>query len=288
MENLDFVLILKEVSYHPSSYITKLKGMFEDPSIITVNKKDGLKHYRKRPMFDEKYLVIFEDVKRLKENLDDIRLGIMFPIVVVQNDSQVDDARFICTAAKVRYKIMNNEFTASDAFHLIQREASEEVPESICKAIVSQVGLNPMRIITAVSVCEQVGYTKSNIEKYVDKWMYGNVRGVIECLLGVARSKKAIKNSLLYLYINRHWFNTVRKNIITELDAILAIYKDKLEGELSDTTMIDYIETKHIPRARVEYASRLFDKVSIASLFKLREQVKVVSLLDLILSLSPE
>ena len=284
--DLDFVLILQEVSYHPNSYITKLKGFFENPSVIVVSKKDALKNIKKKPMFDERYLVLFEDIRLFKANMDDFKFSLMFPVVVVPSAVQVEDVRFLCGAGKLRYKIMVNEFTKAHAYSLIQSEASEEVSQSICDAIISHVGLNPIRIITAISVCEQVGYKKSNIEKYIDKWTYTDLRSVIDCLLGVPKSKKAIKNALLYLYLNRHWFNTVRKNLISEVDAVLKIYKDRLDGVLNDSTTIEYIEINHVPRARIHYANSLFSKVSISALFRLREQLKSASIFDLTIALS--
>ena len=146
--------------------------------------------------------------------------------------------------------------------------------------------MNPLRIITAVSVCEQMGYTRAVVEKYIDKWVYPDLRKLIECLLGVPPSARAVSSSLRYLHLNRHWYSSVRRNIEDELDSVLEIYKDKISGNLYSEALYNYIEEKRVTRARVMFALRLFERVSIASIFALREFIKNASLVDVVLQLS--
>lgn len=282
----EFVLLLREVAYHPKSYMTKLASQFEISSVVRITKKDGLRAYAAPPLFDEKYLVIFEDLHLFKDAYSQINFKTMFPVLLIEGKDALEDAKFLMTEKKIPYKVYYNEFTRDMAYELVRDNASEEVSENFCKAVVRQVGLNPLRIITAVGVCSQVGYTTAALEKYVDKWVYLDVRRLIECLLGVAESNAAYRHAMLYLYHNRHWYKSVKKRVIDELDEILDLYKAKLAGELRGSNVLNYVETHGITRSRVVYASKLFERVSIATIVALREFVNTASLIEVVLKIS--
>ena len=282
----DFVLLLQEVQYHPKSYLEKLNSMFEVPSVIRVMRKEELRRITKPPLFDEKYLVLFDDIQLFEANRAFISFNLMFPVLHVESARQMDDAKFICKEHGLPFSVFQNIFSKEDAAQLIQAHATTAVSDDVCKAIVRQVGLNPLRIITAVSVCEQMGYTRAVVEKYIDKWVYPDLRKLIECLLGVPPSARAVSSSLRYLHLNRHWYSSVRRNIEDELDSVLEIYKDKISGNLYSEALYNYIEEKRVTRARVMFALRLFERVSIASIFALREFIKNASLVDVVLQLS--
>ena len=282
----EFVLLLQEVNYHPNSYLEKLDSKFESPSIIRVTKKEELRKVTKPPLFDEKYLVLFDELKLFQENRAYLSLKLMFPVLHVESKSALDDAVFYMKEYNIPYKIFCNVFTEEEAKSLIYSQASQDVSESVCKAIIRQVGLNPLRIITAVGVCEQMGYSVSTVEKYIDKWMYPDIRKLIECLLGVPSNGRAVQYSMRYLHLNRHWYRFVRKNIVDELDSVLDVYKDKLNGDLYNENMYNYLEEKRVTRARVMFALKLFDRVSISTVFALREFVKNSNLVDIVLRLS--
>lgn len=280
-----FVLLLQEVAYHTRSYLTKLYRKFEITSVVHIHGKEELKKYNKGPIFDDRYLVIFENAKIFESNKAYLSFDIMFPVVHVETVSQLEDAEFICKELNISYKIFRNLFTRDDAFKLIQSHAGENVSDDFCKAVVKQVGLSPLRIITALGVCDQLGYTTKIIEKYVDRWVYPDTRKLVECLLGVPCSVSAVRSSLLYLQINRHWYRYVQKILLDELDTILQVYKDKLTGNLCSDSIFVYIESQHITRARVMFALRLFEKVSISTVFALREFIKTASLMEVALRL---
>lgn len=281
-----FILLLQEVKYHPRSYMSKLDARFETPSIVRITRKEELRKITKAPLFDEKYLVIFESIKAFEDNLAFLSFAHMFPVLHLETASQIEDAKFLCKEFSIPYKVYNNKFTREDAIALIQENASETVSDAVIKAIIRQVGLSPLRIMTAVGVCEQMGYKVSTVERYIDKWIYPDLRKLIECLLGVPSSKTAMHNAMRYLHLNRHWYRYVKRNLIDELNTVLEVYKAKLSGELYSENLYAFIEEEHITRARVMFGLKLFENVSIASVFALREFLVKASLMDVVLRLS--
>lgn len=281
----DFVLLLQEIKYHPNSYMDKLYAQFEVTSIVHISRKDELKKYTKAPLFDEKYLVIFDDLRVFENNKTYISFKTMFVILRVESASQLDDARFFCREHKLLYKIYRNMFTREEAMELIQKQATQQASDAFCKAVIKQTGLNPLRIITALSVCEQLGYSVEIIDKYIDKWMYPDIRKLIECLLGAPPSAAAVRASATYLLINRHWYRYVKKTLLEELDMLLDVYRDKLAGVVGSEDMLAYLDEKKLTRARVLYALKLFEKVSITSVFALREFIKSAQLMEVALRL---
>jgi len=210
----------------------------------------------------------------------------MMPVLRVENRSQLDDAMFYLNEAKVPYRIYHNDFKREDAIAFVHSQSRERVSESFCKAVVAQVGCSPLRIMTAIGVCDQMGYSVATLQKYVDKWVYLDKRKVIECLLGVPRSGAAVRSAALYLQNNRHWYKSVAKDLVEELSTILQVYKDHLDGTLRSDTMFEYVEEKQMTRAQVTYALSLFERVNIATVFALREFIKTASLLEVVVLLA--
>ena len=288
MSDSGHVLILHEVSYHPQSYLQKLTAMFEVTSIVHVRRKDELRRLNKKPLFNEKYLVIFDDLEVFESNRTLLSYTSMVPILHVDSRSQLDDAKFICEGNNIPYKVYFNDFTRQQAMRFIQDHASCQVSDAVCKAMIRQTGLSPLRLLVAIGVCEQVGYSESKVQKYVDKWVYPDVRKLIQCLLGRPPSKKAVLSSIAYLHTNRHWYRYTKKHILDELDTVLEVYKAKLAGRIEDQQLFNFVEESKITRARVTYALKLFSSVSIATVFALREFIKSASLMEVVLRLEQE
>lgn len=279
------VLLIREVQYHPHSVLPRLTARFETNSIVRVSRKEELRRYNKPPLFDEKYLVYFTDLKTFENNKPFISFNFMFVVVHVEGRAQLEDAKFLCKQFNFPYNIYDNDFTRDDAKTLIQSQATQPVTEDVMKAIIRQVGLSPIRIITAVGVCEHLGYSRSTIERYVDKWVYSDVRKLIECLLGVPKSTSVLNSCRRFLHLNRHWYKYTKQNIVYELNFVLMIYRDKIDGHISEESLYDYMEEKRVTRARVMYALRLFEKVSITSVLALREFITNASLMEVVLRL---
>lgn len=281
-----FVLLLHEVAYHPNSYLAKLTSMFEVTSVIKITRKEMARKYRSKPIFDEKYLLIFDDVKVFEQNCPEISFVTTFPVVHVEAQTQLDDAVFFCKTSGVPYKIYKNAFTKEQAFEFIATNSKQRVSNSFCKAVVKQTGLSPLRIMTALAVCEQMGYTEAVIDKYVDKWVYPDVRKLIECLLDVPRSASAVRASVQYLSLNRFWYRHVKRIILDELSYVVDIFEAKMSGLLGESNLLVFLDTHNITRARVMYALRLFDRVSITAVIGLREYIKSATLMDVIIKLT--
>lgn len=254
-------------------------------SIVTITGKDMLKKYKKKPLFGNKYLVLFEDVKVFEQNAVYINFETMFVVVQVETNGQLEDAKFVCTSAKLPFKVYLNKFTKDDAIKLMRAQAKTELSNAFCEAVIRQTGLNPLRITTAMDVCSSLGYTASVVERYVDKWTFTDLHKVIDALLGIG-TKTAVKSSCLYLHQNRYWYNRyTKKRLLDEIETIYQIYCDKMAGLVSNEDMLSYLEEKKLTRNKVVYALRLYETVSIASIFALREFIKSATPLEVALRL---
>lgn len=287
MEGTAYVLVLQEVELHPHSYLSKLEGAFETPSIAHIHSKDGLKRYTFPPVYDAKYLVLFESFKVFEANLAFIHLDFMFPVVLCSSKSQSEDARYLCLEKKIPCRTFVNQFAKEDATDLIRDLATEEVSDSFCKTLITRVGLSPRRIVSAMMVCEQVGYSTSNISKYVDKHSYIDIYDVIESLLGICSSGAQMKRACLYIHQNRLWYRKFTKQaLIKEAELLLKLYQDITQGILTEYTMREYIEQERVSRYRVLYAFDLYGRVSYVSLLGLKQFLEQAGILEVALQLS--
>lgn len=265
----------------------KLEASFEQPSIVHIRSKDGLRRYNTPPVFDKKYLVIFENKKILDSNMPFIQMDFMFPVITCASRGQSDDIRYLCAEKKELCRTFVNAFKRSDALDLIRDLATEKVSDSFCEALVARVGLSPQRIISAMMVCEQVGYSTSNITKYVDKYNYIDIYDVIESLLGICRFGSQRKRAALYIHQNRLWYNKFTKqSLLREIDLLLKLYQDITNGSLTEYTLGVYIEREHIPRYRAIYAVDLYERVPFVTLMSLKQFLEKASLMEVVLRLS--
>ena len=281
------VLLLQEAALHPNSVIKTLEDKFEKPSIAFVTKRDGLRQYTKPPIYDDKYLVIFEDVRTFISNLPYVKLAIMFVVVVCPSKSMIEDAKAACINAKVGYSIYTNRFDKQNAYILINNLATVQPTKTFCDALISRVGLSPTRLVSAIMICEQVGYKVKNINSYIDKYVYIDVLDVIESLLGICKSAAQKRRAALYLHMNRLWYKRFTKDIITsEIKSLLDIYYDLVEGKLTYYSVQDYLENNRVSRRKVMYTFSLYEKVSLIELVALYHFVKEASLLEIVMKLS--
>lgn len=282
----DTLCILQEVAMHPHSKLTQMEEAFEKPSILHISSKDGLRAYTKPPVFDKNYLVIFDSVRILESNFGQIKWRFMFPVLVCKSKSMVTDAKALCQEKGVSYKVFVNPFEKPDAMDLIRSVASVQVSDSFCKALISRVGLNPTRLISGSMVCEQVGYSTSNISKYIDKYTYIDVYDVIDVLLGVVKSAAQRKRASMYLHLNRIWYKRYTKDVlVSEVDTLIKIFLDSLSGALTIYNLNDYLEDNHVSRFKVLHATELLEKKSINELYALRQFLNSASLLEVAMRL---
>lgn len=282
-----YILVLREPPLHPHSYLCKLEESFEKPSIAHVYGRDGLRAYMTPPVYDDKYLVIFENPRALESNLAYLKYDIMFPVVVCGTKGELEDMRYLCKSKGLTYKVFENKFEKQDAIDMIMELATEEVPKTFCEALVSRVGLSPKRIISAMMVLEQVGYKTVNISKYVDKYRYTDIYEVIESLLGICKSGAHRRRVALFLHQNRLWYDKyTKKSLLREVDLLLKLFSDITDGTLCEYTLHEYVEKEQVSRYRALYAVDLYESVPYATLLSLKMFLEKAKLLEVVLHLA--
>lgn len=287
MDDKGYVLIIQEVPLHPHSYLDRLEEAFERPSIVHVHSKEGLRKYDTPPVYDERYLVVFDSKKILESNLNYIKLDFMFPVVMCASKGVTDDVRYLLQDKKIPFRIFLNKFKKADGVDLVRDLATEPVSTSFCEALVSRVGLSPQRIISGMMVCEQVGYSTGNISKYVDKYTHIDLYDVIESLLGICKSMAQRKRAALYIHQNRHWYKRyTRQSLLREVELLLKLYSDITEGVLTEYTLHDYVEAERVQRYRALYAFDLYERVSYVTLLSLKQFIEDATILEVALRLS--
>lgn len=281
------VLILQEVPLHPHTVLKQLEECFEKPSIVRVSRRDGLRQYNKPPIYDDCYLVLFEDKRIFESNINYLRLDFMFPVVICPSKNMTASVKEVCQEKNVPFSIYVNAFTKEVAEDFIRELASVPVTKEFCETLRRRVGLSPQRIISAVMVCEQVGYKVSNITKYVDKYVYIDVYDVIESLLGICKSKAQVGRAALYIHLNRFWYaKYTRALLVSEVSTLIQVYRDLLDGTLTAYTMQEYEMEKNIPRYRIMYAIDLYERINLNELLTLEQFLSEASILEVAMKLS--
>lgn len=280
------VIILHEVNMHPNSLLLKLEKGFERPSIVHIVSKEGLKSYSTPPIYDPYYLVLFDSVKMFEGNLASLHLEYMLPVISCTSKKVVEDAKTICQDHDIPFRLCENKFTKEDAYNFVRTLASVSVSQTFVETLVRRVGLSPQRIVSAVMICEQVGFTTANISKYVDKHIYIDSLDVIESLLGVCTSQAQRRRAATYLEMNRVWYAKYTKSVLLkEVATLITLFNALVDGSLTAFTVRDYGEQNKIPHHKVMYAIELFGKVSLYDLIYLQRYITMASLLELVLQL---
>lgn len=281
------VLVVQESPMHPQSVCAHLRQQFEQPSVLQVVNREQLRSLTTRPVYDDRYLVIFEDLRSFKSNLTFLKLDIMLPLVICSSKSMREDAVALCQEKSVPFKVYINAFKKEDAYLMIAELATEKVSRAFCDTLVRRVGLNPQRIVSAIMVLEQVGYKTSNITRYVDKNIYIDVMDVIESLLGICSSQAQIKRAALYVHMNRLWYNKyTRRRLLSELDTIAQLYQHFLDGTLTIYNVSEYSEEHRVSRHKILYVGNLLERKSLLDILALRQFISKASILEVALHLT--
>lgn len=280
-------LLVQEVEMHPASLLDKLRVKFEAPDVIQVNSKTSLRSYVKPPIFDSNYLVVFTSVRLLEENLPFLKLEFMLPIIMCSNRNMLEEAKRLLIKKQFSFSVYVNKFQKEDAIAFIYSLAATEVSNTFCETLVRRVGLSPRRIISAMLVCEQVGYSADNIAKYVDKYVYIDIYDVIYSLLFVSKSNAQRKRASLYLHRNRFWYNTyTRQLLLDELTSIEKVYCDIVTGVLTPMTHDEYLHENQLSNYRLNYAIELYDIVSLNAVQELKQFIQLSTLLEVAMRLN--
>lgn len=260
------VTILKEQEYQPNSVVDKIVSRFEQTSVVTITRKDQIREIKGSPAFDAVYLVLFKTVSLFKSNAPGIRLQTMWPVVMCNSKQQVTEARLICDSVELPYKIIVNDFDREQAMAMIYSVAKEKVSESFAKNIIRLVGLSPSRIISALGICDAVGYTVAAANKYVDKYRRYDIHDTVRVILGACQSSAQYKRGMYNIELSIPWFRTYKKRVVKELRVIRQLYSDILEGELRSETLLSYCDSARVTLGQAMFALDLFNTVSLSSL----------------------
>lgn len=276
------VLLLREIQGHTESIWDDLSSKFEKPSIKVIHSEEQFDRLlRVKPIFDPMFLILFENVRLVKKCLPKFDGSGMFIVIKVPSNSQVEEVKGYLSASGINYKFCDNPYTKAMAIDYLFCLSGQKLSDNFCSNLLSKTGLNPERIRSAVEVCEQLGFKKSVVDKYVDRWMFEDTRGIVSVIVGKKVSGAQSRRIAQYLYNNRHWFRYIRTRVVKEFDLLVQVYRAKLSGLLSSDDVLDF-EVSH---SEVLFAIDLFTSINLGRLMAGREFAKSMTLADLSIKL---
>lgn len=270
--NNDKVLVILEPVNHPNSILPNIKSRVETLSIINVHSSRRVEEINSPPIYNDKYLLIFDDLKVFTSSIPYVKLNIMFPVMQCNTTFEVNEVVDTCNKSKVPYSVYENKYTREDAYNHINLISGKEVSKSFCDSLIRATGLNPTRIISGIAALEGKDYTVHNISKYVDKYSYVSNHDILLLLLNKSKSNKNRKATIKYLIRNRHWYSHyIKPNLINIVDECISTFLAISNGELSKATSLDYIAEHKITKYDFIFYSDLFEKITIVELYSLKE-----------------
>lgn len=282
--DLSFILLVQEDDMHPEPYLSTLINKFESLSILRIYKSGALEDIKTRPMFDDRYLIIFENVAALKNNTLYIKFDYMFP-VLVSNKTEIEKAAEICTQKSIKFKIYKHLFEKEDAVALICNLANERektITTSFYEELIKTVGLSPKRIVSAMSVLLEMDLTPANIKKYIEKYNYISNLDIILCLLGIPKNKRHLKRVALYLNKNRHWYRKyIKPSLIEDIDSILYLYQCIIDGTLTINNASSF-ENTDIKQKLILFTIELFNKKTLVEVLYVQKLLHTGDILDVV------
>lgn len=274
------IFVVMEPDNHPYSILSELVSKFERQSVITVD-KNVLKTLKTKPLFDSKYLLLFYSYKLLMDNISMIKFDFMLPVLVCSNKSSLQDAISVMKSSKISFKVYSNEFTREQAMRYIVSIAGD-ISDSLCNAIISQVGLNPIRIMSALDILSTTGFSEANLKKYVDKYIYNSSRDLIEVLLGVSKTKRQRRRAAVYLSSQRYWYDKyTKKMLLDEVGEYIKVFSDIINGKLRPDTTLSYSIDNSMQLSKVRYLYDLYNIVPLSKLIEIETLLKVGTILEI-------
>lgn len=281
-----YFLILREIDGHPNSVLKRMLEMFDKPSIVYATSNTKYSSYKVKPVLSDKYLMIFTSKKTLEEGCVLLSLDTVFPVFLCSTESQEQEAINLFNAKSIPYRRIHNEFKKEDVADLILEFTDNEASQSFIDALRRRVGMSPTRLYSALNVLKEVGYTTSNVTKYIDKYVYTSTYDIICVLAGRKSSKAQYHRVVLYLQQHQHGYsNYVKPVLIKELELMVKVFTDIREGRLNEHALSEYLVQNAIPRWKVLRILDLYEEISIVHLLNLKSAVENSTILDIIVSL---
>ena len=239
-DNSDYILLIDEVEAHPHSMLSSIIGKFPRHSVVRVSNEKQLMQLKTKPIFSDKYLIVFDSFYTLKHCLQNIKFSFMFPVYIVKK-REYDDVLLFCKEKGQRFKVLHNPFTKKDAADFLTEIANTELSDGKIKTILARTGTSPMRIITAVAILDSCGYTMKNIKEYIEKSMYVSTFDIVFFLLKQHTPKGKIKAIYRYISEYRSAYPYIKEELIVEIDFILSVFNDILNSVPETVGVLQYI-----------------------------------------------
>lgn len=284
INNFNYILILNEQEAHPNSFLLKLMECFEKPSILKINKASDIQSIKTKPLLDEKYLAIFNSFFVFRQVYSTLNFEIFFPVYLCSRKSDIFLTTHLLEQSKIPFKIYKNPFSSQDAIDLIIKLSNENLTEKLINSIKSRTGYSAKRIIEAIDILNQVGFSKKNIERYICYNNFVNTHSILKVLLKAHTAKKEYRNVLNYVYLYANSYNSyIKRELLKELILYLNIYMDIIQGVCNLNSPLTYIDSVHaLTPFKFLDILELFEVVSIYKLQYLYKQLENSNLLSFV------
>lgn len=281
----DYILLISEVEGHPKSMLKQLSAKFEKHSILQISSEQQLAKIKTKPIFSDRYLVVFNSFYTLKQSIQSIKYAYMLPVYVIAK-REVETVTSFLIEKNVQYRILENVFTEEDAVQILLESANTDLTDKKIKRILSKTGLFPKRIITAVGILNTHGYTDSNIRDLLDFSVYVSSFEILMCLLKQPVSKKRYEAILSYISDYRSAFKYIREELLSEMDFILKVSDDILHQIPERKGILDYIEaTEGLTSYKYRKIDTIIEKVSMVDLLCMKKYLMDADLLSFLVLL---
>lgn len=282
MEN--YILLIDEIEGHPKSLLKKICLGFEKPSIVHFTSERQLSKLKTKPIFSEKYIVIFDSLFLLKQHIDVLNFNLMFPILCIQRKDYDTIIPFL-KERHINYKILSNPFTKEDALSYIQENANIELSENKLKLIFRKTGASPKKIMTAISLLNEHGYTLKNIQNLLVSNVFISSFDILTILLGQSSTISSKKKAELLSYVSeyRDAYSYILKELLNELNFLILVFNDILDAVPEHKGISNYIES--IPGLTAYKFTKIEDiykKVSLVEILSLEVFLRKSNILSFI------
>lgn len=283
-------IVLVEQPHHPRSRLNEIQSKYEKPSIIQTDSVTAIQNIKTKPIFNDKYLVIFRSAYVFKQVYATLNLDIIQPLILCSSKRVAEeDFIFLLSKRNLPYTVIENRLTREDANNLIaENTRGITLDAKQYRKLISLTGLSSTRLLQAITFLNNTSWDISNMTKSLHFSPYISPTAIVDILLGKAKNKKQFRQVTNYLLDFQRGYNSyIKPAILSELGLYIKVYQDILMGKVSSSSPLEYIEeTQGLTPSSYLHILTLYKQVSIYSLMKLEEYVadtyNVLSLIPLL------
>lgn len=277
--NDNYFIILDEQEGHPYSVLTTLTKNLEKQSILYISNAKQLEAIKTKPIFSVKYLVIFQSFYAMKNSLDAIKFNFMVPVYRM-NYGEHEEIQYLLKQKKIPFKIVSNSFTAVHANEFLLHNANTKLSEYKTDLILKKFGTSPSKLINAVNMLNTMGYSVKNINSITQRYSYVSAFDLVLFMLHASLSKKKYQSIVNYLYSYRFVFHSIKEDMLVELEVLLMIFNDIMNGKPQKEGVTEYIQnTKELTAYKYWQIINLFDTVSIVTILRMQQFLRKTDLM---------